>query len=232
MSRRKTTPVRLVVFDCDGTLIDSQHMIVTAMTRAFRAQRLAPPPPATVCRMVGLSLSQGIVHLAPDASLETCVAITDAYRQAFARMRADGDDDEPLFPGARAALDTLTRAGWILGLATGKGRLGVENSLGTHGILARFATIQTADDAPGKPDPAMLLQAMAAVGAEPSGTVLVGDTTYDMEMAVRARVAAVGVAWGYHQADELGPAGACAVIRDFAELAPLVRRLVDGETVL
>jgi len=232
MIRRLNPPVRLVVFDCDGTLIDSQYMIVTAMTRAFESCDLAAPPPAAICRMVGLPLIEGIARLAPDATPETCMAISDAYRRAFARMRAEGDDHEPLYPGALDVLDALEAAGWTLGLATGKGRQGLENSLRPHGIFERFATIQTADDAPGKPDPAMLHQAMAEVGAEPQATVLVGDTTFDMEMAVRARVAGIGVAWGYHQAAELRPAGARAVVGEFAELVPLVLELIDGQAVL
>ena len=221
-------PVRLVVFDCDGTLVDSQHHIVAAMTAAFQAHGLADPPAAAVLSLVGLPPAVMAAALLPALPAGRHHAVAEAYRQAFFARRQRPGHREPLYPGAERTLRELGTAGYLLGIATGKSRRGLDATLGAHGLLQHFATVQTADLARGKPDPDMLHRAMAEVGAEPSETLLVGDTTYDMQMARSAGVRAIGVVWGYHAPGALLAAGAHCVIEDFASLAPLATALIGG----
>lgn len=216
--------LKLVVFDCDGTLVDSQYMITAAMAEAFTAHGLAAPEVAAVRRVVGLALDEAVARLMPEADMGLVAAVAERYKRAFRRLREDGGN-EPLYPGARAAVETLAERGYLLGVATGKSRRGLKAVLALHDLDHFFLTLQTADDAPGKPHPAMLRQAMAAVGAETTATVMVGDTSYDMLMADAAGTQGLGVGWGYHDPSELMEHGAARVIGDFAELVPTVDQL-------
>ncbi len=207
--------LRLVVFDVDGTLVDSQALILGAMAAAFDAVGAPLPPRAQVLGIVGLSLPVAMARLAPDADGAALVA---AYRDAFFRMRLR--DTAPLYPGALNTLDALARdPAVLLGIATGKSRRGLEALLDAHGLAGRFVTVQTADDHPSKPHPSMLARAMADTGVEPAQAVMVGDTSFDMDMARAAGMAAIGVGWGYHPAADLHAAGAAAVIDRFDALA-------------
>lgn len=230
MSKMDSPPqeLRLVVFDVDGTLIDSEHNIVAAMTEAWSRMELGVPDPVDVRRIIGLSLVEACGALLPWAPHNLHRAVAEAYKDAFRALRLLPDTDEPLFPGVIEALDELERAGWLLGLATGKSRRGVQAMLDSHGLHGRFLTIQTADDNPGKPHPAMLERAAAECGVAPSRVVMVGDTAYDMLMANSARAAALGVSWGYHSLDELHRAGARMVIDSFDNLTEIVARLTGG----
>ncbi len=211
-------PSRLAVFDCDGTLVDSQHAIIAAMTAAWRALNLPPPGANAIRRTIGLPLEQGIAQLSPHLSAHEHAALVDGYRDAAHRIDADGDHKAPLFPGAQEVLVTLADAGVLLGIATGKGTRGLTATLAAHALNDRFATVQTADTAHGKPHPDMLLRAMAETGVRPARTIMIGDTIYDIKMANNAGVTAVGVSWGYHGPAELKDAGAASVIDDFSEL--------------
>jgi len=218
--------VRLVVFDCDGTLVDGQYGICAAMAEAFRAQGLDGPGPAAVRRVVGLSLAEAIARLAPGAEPARVEALALAYRRSFGRLRRSPDYHEPLFPGVAETLEGLRAGGFELGVATGKSRQGLAATLERHGLSRHFAVLKTSDDGPGKPSPHMLVYAMSDTGAGPSSTVMIGDTVFDMEMARCARVAAIGAAWGYHESAELEAAGAAAIARGFGELPALVERLI------
>jgi phosphoglycolate phosphatase len=210
--------LRLAVFDCDGTLIDSQHSIVAAMSAAFVDEGLAAPTAEAIRRTVGLPLDAIAERLAPAASHALRLRLVAAYRARVHEIRARHDHDEPLYDGARGALDALEAAGWLLGIATGKGRRGLEAVLLRHDLRRRFVTLQSGDDAPGKPDPGMLLQAMAEAGTSRQDTVMIGDTTFDMLMARNAGVSAIAVTWGYHPASELAAAGAAALIESYDQL--------------
>jgi phosphoglycolate phosphatase len=227
-SMTASSPLRLAVFDCDGTLVDSIHSIAEAVEAACTAHGIPVPEPARVRRFVGLPLEEAIARLLPDMPASDVPRVTELYKNAFTRLRVNGRVHEPLFDGALAALDVLEADGWLLGLATGKSRRGLVNTLDRHGLMGRFVTVQTADCGPGKPHPHMLYQAIAETGVEPGATIMIGDTTYDMEMARNAGVAGVGVAWGYHEADELRAAGARRVADTFADLPPLLERLVEA----
>ncbi len=217
---------RLVVFDCDGTLVDSQHLIVEAMTRAFESVGRAPPSAESTRRIVGLSLLHAMEVLAPEAERTDHEALVDGYRDAFMEIRQRPDHSEALYPGVHDVLEYLDGNGWLMGIATGKSLRGMHATIARHGLDGRFVTIQTADIAPGKPHPGMLLQAMDEAGAAPETTILVGDTSFDMEMARNAGVASVGVSWGYHPVEELHRAGAHRVIERFDELNNLVDTLI------
>jgi phosphoglycolate phosphatase len=210
--------VKLAVFDCDGTLVDGQASICNAMERAFAEAGVAAPDRNAVRRIVGLSLPQAIRRLLPDEGEALHLAITDSYKQAFRAARTAGELSEPLFGGIAEAVAALRRAGWTLGVATGKSDRGLDHCLAMHGLTGDFATLQTADRHPSKPHPAMLQAALADVLAQPADAVMIGDTAYDMAMAVSAGVRAVGVAWGYHAPHELRAAGAEHVAASPAEL--------------
>ena len=223
--------IRLAVFDCDGTLVDSQHSIVACMGAAFVAAGLVAPTAEAVRRVVGLPLAAGVAKLSPLLALAECQRVAELYKQAFVDLRRDGSIAEPLFPGVRELLDALAAEGVILGVATGKGRRGLRITLEQHGLLDRFTTLQTADDAPGKPDPEMLRRAMAETGAEPAATAMIGDTTYDILMALRAGTAAIGVGWGYHPPEELKAAGAHEVVAAAHEVRPAWLRAARAPVV-
>jgi len=221
-----TALARLAVFDVDGTLIDSQHNIVAAMALAFRAQGLDDPGAEAVRRIIGLSLVEAVACLAPALAPARHESIALSYRDAFFVLRSQPDHSEPLFPGAVEALDRLDEEGWLLGIATGKSRRGLDAMIERHGLQRRFVTLQTADGNPGKPHPAMVLRAMDDAGVGPDVTVMIGDTSFDMRMARAARARAAGVAWGYHPPADLLTAGAETMIDDFFALPPALVMLL------
>ena len=218
--------IKLCVFDCDGTLVDSERSIVTGMSAAFAAHGLSLPADDAVRRVVGLSLLEAVARLLPSESAQTCTRVARSYRDAIAALRLDGTLFEPLYPGVLEGLQALEEDGWCLGLATGKSHRGAMATLAAHGLEHRFVTLQTPDIAAGKPNPQMMIQAMADVGADADATVMVGDTTYDMIMARRAGTRAVAVSWGYHDQAELEASGAEIVIDDCARIATAIAGLM------
>ncbi len=214
--------IRLAVFDCDGTLVDGQAAVCTAMDAAFAAHGLSRPDHHLVRRSVGLSLPQAVRALLPDADDDLRQGIDLAYRDAFRAAREAGELVEPLYAGVREVLDALLDDGWLLGVATGKSDRGLEHCLASHGLSRHFVTLQTADRHPSKPHPAMLEAALFEAGAMPQHAVMIGDTAYDMVMAVNAGVRALGVDWGYHTPAELVDAGAEIVARTPLHLLDLL----------
>ena len=226
--------MKLVVFDCDGTIVDSQHLIVAAMTRGFESERLAVPARARILSVVGLSLPLAVETLVPDADSDTVHAVSEAYKRAFGELRRDPAHFEPLFDGLAEAIDVLSqRDDTLLGIATGKSRRGVDALLDRTGLTDRFVTIQTADNNPSKPNPAMLLKALSEAGdIAPADAVMIGDTTFDIDMALGARMKALGVAWGYHPVKMLNGRGAHAIAQKGSDLVGLIDQLLaspDGE---
>jgi len=217
--------IRLAIFDCDGTLVDSQADIALAMEAAFAAHALPAPPRADIRRIVGLSLGEAIRRLAPGVDDETAASLVTGYKDAFRARRAAGAVDEPLYDGIAALIADLDAAGWLLGVATGKSDRGLAHCLERHGLTGHFVTLQTADRHPSKPDPSMIAACLDATGAAVAQTVMIGDTAFDMAMAVNAGVRAIGVDWGYHHPAELVAAGAEAVAGSVEELRLLLRGL-------
>ncbi len=227
MSSSKT----LIVFDCDGTLVDSQHLIVEAMRRAFVAAGFPSPERADILRIVGLSLPEALSFLAPDCSPEARIEIARTYREWCLTLRQEPSMQEPLFEGAAPLLLKLaSQENVCLGLATGKSRRGVSRFIEQNGLQGIFATIQTADNAPSKPHPAMLLQAMQETGTSPQQTKMIGDTSYDMIMAACANVAGIGVTWGYHSMADLKKAGAKTIVHNFSTLALVLNAIAPFAT--
>lgn len=223
--------MHLLVLDVDGTLVDSQALIVAAQRAAFAACGLPAPTRERSLSIVGLSLHEAFTSLV--GPLGPVADLAEAYREAFAVLRADPDCREPLFPGIeRFIADAAARPDLALGIATGKSRRGVAHLVARHGWASIFRTIQTADDAPSKPHPAMLHQAMAETGIGPGATLMLGDTTFDMAMARSAGARAIGVSWGYHPVAALREAGAELVIDAVDELwRVLADRPARAETV-
>src|SRR3546814_643927 len=216
---------RFIVFDVDGTLIDSQHTVVHCMSAAFVAHGFAPPAAAAIRATIGLKLDVAIASLLPEPERSRALHVVEGYRTAFFALQDSPGHDEPLFPGTLEMLDALVHPEVFLGIATGKNRRGLDRVLQRHGLAPRFHNFKTADDGPGKPHPHLLQAAMAEVGAAPAQTVMVGDTTYDIEMARAAGCVAVGVNWGNHEEALLQAAGAHCVIGSFSELSQALVRL-------
>lgn len=210
---------RLAIFDCDGTLVDSQANICRAMELAFAAEGLGHPDHHRVRRIVGLSLVEAMRVMLPEAEPQFHVVLADHYKNAFHELRGNGSlQQEPLYDGLPELLDRLDEQGWMLAVATGKSDRGLDLCLTHHGIRHRFVSLQTADRHPSKPHPSMIYQALVDAGTQPEQAVMIGDTSYDMAMGVAAQVRAIGVDWGYHDAAELTLAGAHSIAYTMDEL--------------
>ena len=219
----------LVLFDCDGTLVDSQHVIAEAMASTFDEHGLPAPALEQTRRIVGLSLPRAIASLLGEADAARSAVMTETYKRHFHALRLAPDFLEPLFDGARQAVHRLARQEDILiGMVTGKSRRGVDAVLGHHGLREAFTIVRTADDCPSKPHPAMVLECCAETGIDPQATLVVGDTIFDMAMAVAAKARPLGVGWGYHERQELMEAGAHRVLNHFDELDDAVAALQRG----
>lgn len=208
----------LAVFDVDGTLLDSRRSIAEAMDAAFVALGLPAPGYAATRQIVGLSLEPAIAALAPNLPPARYAALAKAYQEAFVANRAAGIS-EPLYTGAMPLLTSLRAEGWHLGIATGKSRRGLTAFLDRNGLADWFDTGFCADDGPGKPDPHMLQLNMKALDRAPEGTVMIGDTSFDMLMARSAGAYALGVSWGFHTPAEIHGGGAHAVADTMSALA-------------
>lgn len=214
---------RLALFDCDGTLADSQHAIVEAMTTACVSIGVAPPAAQAVRTRIGLSLPAMVAALLPGSDTVLRSALIDAYREAYLTARTVASaQPEPLYDGIIPLLDHLRASGWLLGVATGKSQRGLIRLLKAHGLSGHFITLQTADIHPSKPDPAMIDAALRESGATVDHAVMIGDTAFDMAMAKRAGVRAIGVTWGYHDAPTLVEAGAEHLVNTPDELAEIM----------
>ena len=204
-----SAPLRLIIFDVDGTLVDSQADIVASMTAAFDHVGLPVPDRAAILSIVGLSLPLAMAELAPQADAQTQRAMVAAYKDRYMALRAAGGSERssPLYPGIRDVLARLHAVPeTLLGVATGKSQRGLDALISGHGLDGMFITRQCADHHPSKPHPSMIRQAMDETGVSAGDTIMVGDTSFDMEMARAAGVFALGVGWGYHSHDRLGAA--------------------------
>lgn len=212
----------LVLFDMDGTLVDSQAHIVGAMVAAFEAQNLPPPTRQDILSIVGLSLPQAMFHLAPSLDLSSRETLVEGYKSAFVKMRSSGHVS-PLYPGAIDCLTALSEMPDVmLGIATGKSRRGVEAVFEMHDLAGYFVTTQVADDHPSKPHPSMVHAALLETGCDAG--VVIGDTTYDMEMGRAGGLKTLGVTWGYHDSFDLIPCSD-ALVERYEQVIPAIEGL-------
>ena len=219
--------MRLVIFDMDGTLIDSVALIVETVTAAFVAVGEPVPTEAAIRAISGISAREAMAMLAPSADTARVEAILQSYRREYGSRTGGGR--EPLFAGALRVLERLRhRPDTILAVATGKGYTGAVALLTAHGILDWFHSVETPTHNRGKPDPQMLHTAIEKAGVAVAQAVMIGDTTHDMNMARAAGVKAIGVAWGYHDGVDLRQAGADIVIERFDQLEPAIDQLLGS----
>jgi phosphoglycolate phosphatase len=200
-NRHIETPqaVRLIVFDWDGTLMDSETQIVHCMHCAIQDLALEPRT-ADQCRnIIGLGLREAIDDLYPGRGADFLQHFVEAYRRHWF---ANAHHSE-LFPGARETLDLLREAGFALAVATGKGRTGLDKALANTGLAALFAATRCSDETRSKPHPQMLSEILAEVDCDPRQALMVGDTEYDLQMARQAGVGAVAVSYGVHERERL-----------------------------
>lgn len=216
---------RLAIFDCDGTLVDSQANICIAMEHAFEQAGMVSPPRHAIRRIVGLSLFEIMRVLLPDADSAVHSEMVEQYRTSYLTLRNNGLEHEPLYDGISSLLSDLSDSGWLLGVATGKSDRGLERCLSGHGIKGLFVSLQTADRHPSKPHPSMIHQALADSGAAASDAVMIGDTVYDINMGVAAGCKTIGVGWGYHPLEELRAAGADFLVETMEELKSVLEAL-------
>lgn len=215
---------QLVVFDWDGTVVDSAARIVAAVRSASQSLGLAPAIAQDIVCQIGLSLETIFSTLHPDQDGEVIEQLCAAYSQNWSRNTAI---DAPPFDGAKGCLQQLESHGILLAVATGKSRRGLNQSFSDTGLINHFVTSRTADEAFAKPNPQMLLDVLDQTGQSRQRTLMVGDTVYDMQMAASASVPAVGVCWGSHSREQLRNAGALACFDDFASLTEWITASSD-----
>ena len=191
---------RLIVFDWDGTLMDSEARIVASMQAAVGEAGLAPLPTEQVRDIIGLGLLEAVQTLLPAQAPDTHGRVVGHYRRHY--LRSQGTPT-PLFPGAAAVIRELTRRDYLLAVATGKSRRGLDRSLHDTGMTSYFHATRCADEAFSKPHPEMLLQIMDELGTMPEETLMIGDTEYDMQLAANAGAHALAVGYGVHSRDRL-----------------------------
>ncbi len=215
--------LKLAIFDCDGTLVDGQHMIISSMIHACEKHNIPYPGDELVRRMVGLSLMEAITTGFGSLSEHDHKLIHRAFIEHFQYLRTQDDHEEPLYDGVLDVINNLHDTGILLGIATGKSTRGLHNTLNNHGLQDYFVTLNTADDGPGKPHPSMINVALNDTGVEKENAFMIGDTTYDIVMAANAGVRSIGVTWGYHAHDELVSCGADHIVHEISEIVDLVK---------
>ncbi|MCP1200709.1 HAD-IA family hydrolase [Notoacmeibacter sp. MSK16QG-6] len=205
--------MKLVLFDCDGTLVDGAGLICATMDATFAEHGLPLPPTKATRNVIGRSLDLAIAELLPANAASDVPHLVQRYKEHYHRMRLAGQYADPIYDGIAELIATLEmRDDVLLGIVTGKSRRGVASVFAAHGFGDHFVTVRTADDCPSKPHPAMVWECCSETGMEPADTLVIGDTVYDMEMAVSADARAIGVDWGYGSVDALRRAGAEVVL--------------------
>ncbi len=224
---RDSTPLRLVVFDYDGTLVDSHAMLHKAYEAAFRAVGLPIPSQEATRAAVGFPMLETLARMAPpETDRATLEAADRALHDARRFQRSGHEPMDRLFDGVLDVLQTLYDSdSTLIAVATNKSRRGLEHSLASHRIARYFVKTCTADESPSKPHPAMLEELMGFAGVAPEQTAMVGDTIVDMQLARNARVSAIGVSWGYHQRVALEAEEPAALIDHMSELPDVLARL-------
>jgi len=202
----------LIVFDWDGTVVDSTGVIATSIQAACRDLELPVPTDQAARHVIGMGLTEALRHAVPDMLEDVYEPLADRYRYHYLSQ----DAGITLFPGARDTVEKLHQSGYQLAVATGKSRNGLERSMQVSDMTGYFHATRTADQTFSKPHPAMLLEIMEELGAEPESTLMIGDTTHDLQMAINAGVDAVAMTHGAHPAAQLRELKPLALLDDFA----------------
>ena len=210
----------LIVFDWDGTLMDSTGAIVASIQAAATDLGIAPPSDERASHIIGLGLIDALRHALPDLPAARYQAVAERYRHHYLSR----DQDLLLFDGAADLIAELAAAGYTLAVATGKTRKGLDRAFEVSGLGPRFHASRCADECHSKPDPQMLEELMAEFGVEPGETLMIGDTTHDLQMARNAGVAALGVAYGAHPRATLEAQAPLFCAANVAELAAWLRQ--------
>ena len=210
---------KLVLFDYDGTIVDSAKMIVKGAIEAFRMCGLPDPDPNKVRENIGKPLATALDAYAPKGYEVNPEMISNAYRKWYAEQGRLGLQDEPLFPGMFKLINDLKiNKEFHIGVATNKSRIALNNGLKKHNLINIFDITLTMDEAKAKPDPDMAIQAMSMLNIEKNSTIIVGDTINDIGLGVNAGINSIGVAWGYNSIEMLRNEGADFIIKDSEEL--------------
>ncbi len=219
--------LKLVIFDLDGTLIDTVSLFVGSISTVFESMGQPIPDEKLIRSISGLGMQIGLRRIAPDLNEADTEKLIQMYREEYLK-RATQSMQEGLFPGAIEALNQLhKREDVVLAVATGKPLINTNRVLEAHKVKGLFTSIHTPDTNIAKPNPDMIVTAMGIVDVTPQRTVMIGDTTHDMEMSVAAGVKALGVDWGYHQPDELNKAGADVIVSDFDQMITAIDSLLE-----
>jgi phosphoglycolate phosphatase len=210
---------RLLVFDWDGTLADSTAIIAGALQQACRDLDLPVPDDVAARFVIGLGLVDALRHVAPTLPSVDYPRLSERYRHHYLAR----DPEIPLFNGAREMLDELDARGFLLAIATGKSRGGLTRALAQQGLAHRFCASRCADEGFSKPHPDMLLNLMDCCGVLPAQTLMIGDTTHDLELARNAGASALAVTYGAHTHAGLAGLSPLATVASIAELAAWLR---------
>ncbi|MFL6777249.1 MAG: HAD-IA family hydrolase [Sphingomicrobium sp.] len=214
---------RLAIFDLDGTLVDSAALLERALTETFEEIGRTSPGRQHCRRVIGLSLLEAARALMPQADAGMIAEFAETFKSTFPQVRGRKVSPERLFEGIIKLVDGLRDDGWLLAIATGNTKRGIERPMKIYGLEERFISVQTADDHPSKPHPSMVFRAMGDAGASSSSTIVIGDTTSDVLMARAARASPIGASWGRHEAQDLVKGGAAAVARHPSDVLEIVR---------
>ena len=220
--------MRFIVFDCDGTLVDSQQAIMRGMKTAWQAEGLKPPLLSDVLNIVGLPLLDAVSVLNPQGDLEQNTRLKNSYLDTFSDEGVDAETEEVLFSEVVETLKILNSGDTVMAIITGKGRHGLRKTMERQGLNVFFPITKTADCGAGKPNPQVLLEAMEEAGADATNTVIIGDTTYDILMGKNAKIKSIGVSYGYHSVVDLKNAGANMIVDNFSELPKAIDMVLKG----
>ncbi len=219
--------MRFIVFDCDGTLVNSQQELMQGIRMAWNAEGLSAPLLSSVLSIVGLPLDEAILSLNPKGGEEQNTRLKLAYLNAFSENIFDTETDEVLYDGVIETLQTINTDNTLMAIVTGRGRQGLQKVLDRHDLGKFFAITKTADCGAGKSNPQVLLEAMAEVGADKKNTIIIGDTIHDIEMGNNAKIKSIGVSFGYHSVDDLKNAGASIIVDDFSYLPQAINTILE-----
>lgn len=207
----------MLIFDCDGTLANSQYQIYDGICAAFAAIGLPCPSPACVRKIIGLSLDEALEKLCPDIDVQSRQKMAQAFSRSMHKARLTRGA-EPLYPGIKEALSNLHEKGYHMSVATGKSQQGLDMLVKVHKLQGYFHALNTASHFPSKPDPAMAIACLEGLEDDIDYMIVIGDTSYDMSMAINADMLAMGVDWGYHNMASLRLAGAHHICQKIDQL--------------